>query len=406
MAMNSMSISQASTLLNAIVKQATGQTAQAVINDAADLVSVAQTALLTGYDPIFNAVSQVWSRTVFSSRPYTTKFGDLEISLGAYGNAIRKLSAVSGLMLDDDQYKWPVAYDATGHSGNPLGNGQSVDPYTIAKQEVLQTNFYGVAVYQQDYTIFRHQLKTAFSDAAEFASFNQLNMQERSNDREQFREQVGRVLQLNLIGALIDEAQETRVVKLLTEYNELTGLTLTAQDVYKPENFPAFIRWMYSRVNTIAKMMGERSQQYQTVINNKPVLRHTPIQNLRVALGTSFYEQVNSMAIPDTYNPQDLSLPQFNPVNYWQSIDEPTGINMKPTYTDNTGAVKTASVAVKKANVVGIMHDENAIGYSIADSWAAPSPFNQKGGYWNESYHEEYKTISDCTEKAVVLLLE
>ena len=271
---------------------------------------------------------------------------------------------------------------------------------------MLQTNFYGVAVYQQDYTVFRHQLKTAFSDAEDFASFNMLNMQERSNDREQFREQVGRVLQLNLIGALIDEAQETRVVKLLTEYNELTGLTLTAQDVYKPENFPAFIRWMYSRVNTIAKMMGERSQQYQTVINNKPVLRHTPIQNLRVSLGTSFYEQVKSMAIPDTYNPQDLSLPQFKPVNYWQSIDNPTGINMKPTYTDTAGAVKTASAAVEKENVVGIMHDENAIGYSIADSWAAPSPFNQKGGYWNESYHEEYKTISDCTEKAVVLLLE
>ena len=105
MAMNSMSISQASTLLNAIVKQATGQTPQAAINDAADLVSVAQTALLTGYDPIFNAVSQVWSRTIFSARPYTTKFNDLEMSLGAYGNAVRKLSAVSGLMLDDDQYK-------------------------------------------------------------------------------------------------------------------------------------------------------------------------------------------------------------------------------------------------------------------------------------------------------------
>lgn len=406
MAMNAMSISQASTLLNAIVKQATGQTPQAAINNAADLVSVAQTALLSGYDPIFNAVSQVWSRTIFSSRPYTTKMGDLEMSLGAYGNAVRKLSAVSGLMLDDQQYQWPVAYDATGHSGNPLGNGESVDPWKINKQEVLQTNFYGTAVYEQDYTVFRHQLKTAFSNAGEFSSFNQLNMLERSNDREQFREQVGRVLQLNLIGALIDEGQAPRVVKLLTEYNDLTGLSLTAQDVYKPENFPAFIRWMFSRINTIAKMMSERSQLFQTVINSKAVLRHTPIQDLRVALATSFHEQIKAMAIPATYNPQDLSLPQFKPVNYWQSIDKPTSINMKPTYTDSTGAVKTASTAVENANVIGVMHDSNAIGYSVADSWAAASPFNNKGGYWTETYHEEYKTISDVTEKAVVLLLE
>lgn len=405
MAMNTMTISQASTLLNAVVKQATGQTPNANIANANDLVSVAQTALLTGYDPIYNAVSQVWSRTVFSTRPYTTKMGDLEISMSAYGNAVRKLSAVSGLMVDDAQYLWPVAYDATGHSGNPLGNGESVDPWKISKQDVLQTNFYGVAVYEQDYTVFRDQLKVAFENAEEFMRFNAMNMQERSNDREQFREQVGRVLQLNMIAAIIDEASAPRVVKLLTEYNNLTGLSLDQQSVFQPENFPAFIRWMYARINTLGKLMSERSMQYQTVINNKAVLRHTPIADLRVALATSFYEQIKSMAIPVTYNTRDLSLPQFKEVNYWQSIDSPLEIDVTPTYTGADGAVKTGSQTTNSF-VVGILHDRDAMGYAIANSWAGVSPFNQKGGYWNETYHESYKTISDNTEKAVVLLLE
>lgn len=405
MAMNSMAISQASALLNAIVKQATGQEAIGAINSPADIVSVAQTALLTGYDPVYNAVSQVWGRTIFSSRPVRTKFNDLEMDLGRYGNAIRKLSAVSGLMVDDKQFLWPVAYDAVGHAANPLGNGGSIDPYKITKQEVMQTNFYGTAVYEQDYSVFKTELDSAFRDADEFGRFMALKMQERSNDRETFREQVGRVLQLNMVGALIDEAQAPRVVKLLTEYNTRTGLTLDQQTVFQPDNFPSFVRWMYSRINTLAKLMSERSQYYQTVIGGKAILRHTDVSNLRVALSTTFLEMIRAMAIPVTYNPNDLSLPQFREVNYWQSIEKPLEIDVTPTYTDTNGAVKQGA-EVTNSFVVGLLHDRDAIGYSIVNSWNAATPLEIHGGYWNESWHEFYKSISDNTEKAIVLLLE
>lgn len=403
--MNDMTFSQAATLLNAVVKQATGQTPAANIATPADLVAVAQTALKTGYDPILNAVSQVWSRTIFAARDYRTKFDELEMSLQRYGNAIRKISPVSGLMGDDQRYTWPVAYDAVGHSGNPLGNGESVDMYKINKQDVLQTNFYGTAVYEQDYTIFKDQFDAAFSSADEFMRFNAMNMTERNNDRESFRENVGRVLQANFIGGLIDENQTTRSINVLTAYNDATGASLTVETIYQPENFIAFIRWLYAYINTLAKMMSERTQMYQTIINNKPILRHTGKENLRVALATQFCEQIKSMVASNIYNPGDLSLPQYKEVNFWQTPETPLSVDITPVYTDNTGAVKNGS-EVKKAMVIGLIHDVDALGYARVNPWSATTPLNIKGGYWNETYHETIKTISDNTEKAVVLYIE
>ena len=68
--MNEMNISQASAVLNKIVQQATGQATIANIQTPEDFVFVAQTALKAGYDPVINAISQIWSRTIFANRPY------------------------------------------------------------------------------------------------------------------------------------------------------------------------------------------------------------------------------------------------------------------------------------------------------------------------------------------------
>lgn len=403
--MNEMNFTQAATLLNVVVKQATGQTVQTTISTPGDLVSVAQTALKTGYDPVFNAISQVWSNTVFSTRDYRSKFNELEMALTRYGNAIRKLSPVAMAVEDDQRYKWPVGYDAVDHSGNALGNGESVDMYKINKQETLQTNFYGTAIYGQSYTIFKDQLDAAFSNADEFIRFNAMHMAERKNDLESYKEGAARALQANLIGAIIDEAQAPRVVKLLTEYNTATGLSLDRQTVMQPENYSSFIRWMYARINTLAKLMSERSNAFQTVINAKPILRHTNVQNMRVALATSFYEQIKAMAQSVTFNQGNLVLPQFVEVNYWQSIDKPLSINITPVYTDTTGAVKNGTQTTNEF-VIGVIHDRDALGYAMVNQWAARTQMNTKGGYWNEDYHATVKTIMDMTEKAVVLLLE
>lgn len=402
---NTFTIEQASTVLNNIYEQVTGKQLTAVTGTS-DFVSVAQSLLLTGRDPVLNALSQMWSRTIFAYRDYRSAFNSLEMDIDRYGNAVRKLSPVSRAMQDDESFLYPVAYDAVNHSANPYGDGVSVDMWKIAKQKVQQMNFYGTAVYQQRYTIFKDQFDNAFSSADEFGRFNAMMMTERNNEKEQYKEAVGRGIQLNFIGALIDEAQTDRVVHLLTEYNQATGQTLTAQTVMQAANFVPFMRWVWARIKTLIRLMGNRSNRFQTVVNNEPVLRFTRPENMRVAILSQAYDQIETMVMSDTYHDDYLKGITFESVDFWQSIDTPDSINVTPVYTDAVGAVKTASAAVTKTGVFGILHDRDALGYSMVNSWSAVTPLNIDGGYWNESYHARIKTIQDNTEKAVVLLLD
>ena len=404
--MNDMTFTQAATVLNGVVEQLTGQTALTTIATPEDFVTVAQTTLKGGYDPVINAIAQLWGRTIFAYREYRGKYEGMRMELDRFGNATRKLSVAAAGMADDESYLWPVTYDAVNHPLDPLGNGSSVDMFTINKPDVLSTMFYGTAVWQQTFTIFRDQFDAAFRYADEFARFNTMILQERLNDRESFREAVARGLQANMIGALIDEADTYRVIHLLTEYNADTGLSLTAQSVYQPANFPAFIKWVYAKIRTIARMFGERSAMYQTIVNNKMILRHTPADRLRIAVIAPAMDQIAAMVKSDTFHDNYLENATWEAVNYWQSIQDPMDIDITAVYTDTNGTVAQAGSAVQSSVVFGFIHDKDALGYSYVNEWNAVTPFNSRGGYWNEDYKARVKTISDNTEKAAVLLLD
>lgn len=403
---SAMVVQQAATLLNAVVAQQTGQAVLGNIANNADFISAAQTALLTGKDPVINAISQVWKRTVFAARPYNQPLASLAMTMDRYGNALRKLSPEAANMQDNEAFLYPAAYDAS--QTDPFGDGQSVDMYKIKKQKVLQTNFYGSSTYEQWYSIFERQFDVAFSGAEEFVQFMSMLATERRNDRERFEESKARLLQLNYIAALLDENNSDRVVHLLTEYNTLTGLTtpLTAQTVMQPGNFEAFIRWMYSRIRTLVGMMRSSSQKFQTVITGHTVLRHTDPENCRVALYRPFLEMIRSMVLSNLYRADMMTLPTYEAIDFWQSIDTPQGINTTPVYTDSTGAVKTAAAAVTNDTVIGVIHDRDALGYALLDDRVLVSPYNIAGEYWNEKYSARMMAITDVTEKGLVLCLD
>lgn len=399
---NELSFNQVATILNEVQKQATGQSALAATNTA-EFVTAATTTLKAGVDPVLNALSQVLTRTIFSVRPYRRKFGIVEVSESAYGNHIRKLQIADKPLADDVRYKWPVAYDST-KVNNPTGDGYGVDQQIINKPQVLQTNFYGANVWSDSYTLFKDQLDNAFRGPAELGSFVSAVVQNITDKLESVRENMGRACVANFIGGIVDAADGTRAIKLLTEYNALTGLKLTAQDVMKPENYAPFIRWALSRIMTVSDMMTERSNLYQTVVNDMPIMHHTPKDKQKLMLLAGPRNMMVTNAIADTYHDELLSLGGFEAVNFWQSIETPDSINVTPGYIDSTGAAKTGG-AVSQAGVFGVLFDEEALGYATTQQWATPAPFNARGGYTTTWLHETQRLWNDHTEKGVIFLL-
>ena len=402
MSVNTLNFEQVSTVLVSLVKQATGQTVLTP-TDTGSFVSVGQILLRADRDAVMNAISNVLARTIFAIRPYNAKMTGLMMDTFRWGGMMRKLSIAESDWQDDPAYEWPALFDA--NQTPPTGDGEAIDPWTIKKPNILQTNFYGASVYFDEMTIFEDQLETAFSGPEQLGSFLSLLMTNLSNRLEHSNENIRRGLVANAIGAIIDEGQTDRVVHLLTEYNTQTGLSLTATTVYQPDNFPAFMKWVYSRVAQISDLMTERSLKYQTVITGKPVLRHTPVQDQRIYMYSPIRHDIDARVLADTFHDSYLRYADVESVNFWQSINTPDTVNVTPAYTSTAGALVTPQSAVSQANVFGLMFDRDMMGMTLLDQRVLSTPLNTKGLYRNIHVHCKQRVVFDNTEKGVVLLL-
>lgn len=411
---------QASTLLASVVSQATGANVMRPTN-VGEFVSVATTAIKNGYDPVMNALTQMWGRTIFAVRPYSAKFRGLEMDLDRWANVTRKISFADKPIEDDQRFIWPAGYDSTQSPAN--GDGYSVDMWKIHKDDPLQTQFYGQSVYQDCRTEFVNSLDSAFRSPEEFMRFNAAAVQNRQNKLEQYRENVGRAVLINLIGSIYYIASSVaplgdagRCIHLVTEYNTELGLSgndaLTAATVMQPNNYPAFMRWVYARIATLMDLLSCRSSLYQTTVNGKVINRHTDAANSRMYILSKYLHEMDSMARSVTFHEDLLKLADVEGVPYWQSIKAPASVDLANviSLTGADGSVITSALAAGSTalpNVFGVIFDKDAIGYSFVNrfDWATPG-INAAGGYYNTFHHANVRTIQDTTEKSVLLLLD
>ena len=403
MSVNTMTFQQIATVLNSIVTQATGQN-QITPTNTAEFVSVGQIALNANRDAVMNAISNVISRTIFAIRPYSAKFAGLEKDLPRWGGYMRKLSIADSDWADDEAYKYPVTYDANQTPADGLGG--TVDQWKIKKPNVLQTNFYGQSIYADHVTITEDQLETAFRSPDELGSFLSLIMTNLSNRLEMSNEGLRRGLVCNAIGAMKAENKAERNIHLLTEYNTLTGNTYTAADIYTPSVFPGFMKWMYARVAELTDLFTANSTMFQTVITGKPILRHTPLEMLRVYMYSPMLRQMEARVLADTYHDGFIRYSDVEALPYWQSIQTKDTVKVTPVYTGTDGTVVTAGSAVTVENVVGLIFDRDAMGMTILDSRVLSTPVNTKGLYRNIHVHAKQRVVFDSTEKCALLTLD
>lgn len=391
MAVNDLTITDVGTILTSIAKQATGASTLSV-NNTKDFITVAQTALKVGYDPLIASISQVLSKTIFSIRPYYRKFAGINVSNQQFGNITRKLN-----ISDKD---WET------DNRLPLTDDASVDMYKVIKPSILQTNFYGANKYQRHITIFKDQLDTAFASPDEFGRFITMVMQNATDVIEQGHETLARSVIANFIGGILaDEDNGTRTIHLLTEYNELTGQTLTAETVYQADNFGNFMKFVVARIKSLSAMFTERTQLYQTQVTGKPITRHTPYRNQKLYLFSPTQYLTETAVLSDLYNDQYMKLMDFERVNFWQNPNSPDALNVMPIYLKSDGTLTSPTAAVNEPHVFGVLFDDEALGYTVVNQWSATTPFNAAGGYSNVYYHFTDRYWNDFTEKGVVLLL-
>lgn len=388
MSVNTMSFEDASAILNNIRQQVTGESSLAPVNTA-DFVAVGTTLLQSGYDPVLNAITQMVTKTIFSIRPYSRKFGGIKVDSEMWGSIVRKLAIADKAWEPNEEFD--------------LVDGQSIDHYKVSKPDVLELKFYGAEDFSKHYTIFKDQLNNAFSGPAEFGRFMSMVVQNVSDMIEQNFESIARMIIANYVGG--KKVADNGVIHLLTEYNAETGLSLTATTVFAPANFGDFMKWVYARIDTLTSLMTERSNKFQIQVTGKEITRHTPYEYQKVYLYAKLMNDMKARVLSSTFNYGFIEYADVEEVNYWQSIDTPMAIDVTPNYLDTDGSIKTGATQ-NITNLVGVIFDREALGYTVMNEWSATTPLNASGGYWNTFYHFLMKWWVDYSEKGIILLLD
>lgn len=380
-------------IVNEVAQQAMGAKAITVI-DNTGLIALGNAVLSTDAtkNNFINALTDRIGRTIVSFREYHSHFPDFERDSIEWGNILQKLKIAMPDAEEDQSYN--------------LVDGTSVDQYKINKAEVNQLLFTSETPWQTHITVHLEALEKAFIDTSAMGAFISGMFGEVQNRIELAMENLSMDCVNNYIAEVITRKTDrpSRVINLVTEYKDNTGVdhTTTPLDALDDEDF---LKFVIRRINSLSSTFEYMSVNiyndtgiYEGTGNSSAYTRHTPKSEQKLML---FIDMVNSLKTninSKAFNMEQVAIDiPFMTVPFWQSMKNPSEINIKPT--------STPTKPVNQSLVMGILYDREAMGTFKKKYNSITSPVNAAGQYYNVFYHMITMYYNDLTENAVVFLL-
>lgn len=408
----------AHTLMNLLVKEATGQdgTIQAV--DSSTFVSAGEQVLATGMENTLNALSLVLGRTFMAVRPYDAKLRIINaINSGAYTSRMRKISfyfresQASGDWNTQSYTNLAMDYD------NGDNSNSSTPSMWVQNQPVpLELNFAGRSVWEDSTTVYEYQVKQAFRSEEEFSSFVAGILTEKGNDIESQKEAFNRMTLLNYIGGVYDlnagGFMPGSAVDLVAAFNAKFGTSYTGSDL-RGAHLKEFLEFFVATVKNTSLVLENRSSNRHwspaKTINgvNYKLLRHTPKDRQRLILYAPLFNDARAMVMPDIFQPGYLDIPEHEEVLYWQNENVPFGVSVTPAIPDpvNPSTGQIAGNAVALDYVVGVLYDADALMIDYQLDAQAVTPLEARKHYRNIWWTFSKNAINDFTENGVVFYM-
>lgn len=366
-----MNTNQIFQIVNDVNSQAYGQTALAVV-DAQGLVALGNTVLssTTNTEAFLNTLAQRIGKTIIDFRRYQNRLADMVLDDFEYGAILQKIKIHMPVAEADESYD--------------LTNGQSVDHYKVSKPVVDQKLFVTRTPYQFRITLQREHLKEAFTSPEAMGGFLAARFGEVQNAIDLSLENLGRLTINNMI------AESTHEVKLVTEYNAETGETLTAATALHSKEFLAYA---ISRINETFDIM----QNMTALFNDGSVERFTPREDMRVKLLSKFVRRAETVVQYAAFNEELVRVDKtYEKMAFWQSAQTPDSISIERASDGTETSIE---------NIIGIVHDRDALGMYRRDEFVLTTPMNASGAYLNQVWHEKQLWFNDLSENFVYFTL-
>lgn len=381
------------TIVNEVASQAMGSKLISVV-DNADLIALGNTIL--GSDAtknnFINALTDRIGRTIVSFRAYHSHFPDFERDAIEWGNILQKLKIAMPDVEEDQSYN--------------LVDGKSVDQYKINKANVNQLLFTTETPWQTHITVHLDSLEKAFVDSNAMGAFISGMFGEVQNRIELAMENLSMDCVNNYMAEIFTSQEDTsqRVVKLVTEYKDKTGVDHTETPT-EALNDEEFLKYVVRRINTISTTMeymthGTYNTAPDGTTSTKGYTRHTPKSEQRMMLFIDLVNALKTNINSKAFNMEQVAIDiPFQTVPFWQSMKTPSSIFIKPAsgQGEDTG--------VNESLVMGILYDREAMGTFKKKYKSLTSPVNAAGQYYNVFYHMITMYYNDLTENAVVFQL-
>lgn len=382
-----MNVQQVYELLNQITGELTGQE-NLVTNDLTNVVDVG-TAIFnaSSVDNYVKSLINKVGKVIAVNRPYRPPYPNIKREAWEYGSVLQKLRCAI-----------PAA------EANPSWNlvsGEGANQFLFTPPTVTQQFWNSKTTYDISMSFTEMQVKESFNSRSELMAF--IGMIENAIQTSKTIKEKGLAEQAisNFMGEKI--YNNNGVVHLVTAYNAAynpaTPIT-AATALYDP----SFLRFASVQM----MLHKDRLKDASNVFNMGTVPTFTPEEYLHVVVLAEFSKSVEAYMTADTYHDTMVALPNYDTVNFWQSIKDT--VEGTTTYYDfaTTSSIQIKTSAnhnVTKGGIVAVMFDRDAI-MLCNENDRVTTAYNAKQEFVNNFYKFDISLFNDVAENGIVFVLD
>lgn len=320
---------------------------------------------------------------IFVNRLYAGGVPSVLMDSWEYGSVVEKISA--DMPEADENDSWN------------LQDGQTYSQDTFYQPKVSAKFFNSKVTFDVKLSFTTEQVKESFSNVNELNGF--ISMLETGVKNSMTVKLDGLIMRTinNMTGQILNSANGLQKVNLLTEYNTVSGQTLTANKALMDKDFLKF-------ASLTIKKYQARITKMSTLFNAGGKARFTTTDNLHTVLLSDFADSAEVYLLSDTYHNDTVSLPNHETVPYWQgsgtsyAFDDISKIDVKIDAGNKTPK------QVTQTGILGVMFDTNALGVSNLNQRTTTS-YNARAEFYTNYYKMDAGYFNDLNENFVVFYI-
>ena len=390
-----MEVKQIYTLINSVSSEVLGKT-DIVKDDLTGVVDLGNEVFNQGaVDNYVKSLVNHIGKVIFVNRPYAGKIPSVLMDAWEFGSVLEKISAEIPAATENDTWN--------------LTDGHEYKQDIFHKPVVSAKFFNSKVTFEVPVSITERQVKESFSSAAQLNGF--LSMIYSAVEKSMTIKTDALIMRTinNMIGETLfaDAAKFTpsgktlsyasastvRCVNLLYLYNQAKGTKLTADKCLTDGDFIRFASYQMG-------LYADRLQSISTLFNVGGKERFTPKDALHTVLLSDFAKGAQAYLYADTYNKEQVLLPNAETIASWQGSGQDYGF----AHTSAINIKTSGNHEISIGGVLGVMFDRDALGVCNLDKRVTTN-YNAKAEFFNNYYKFDAGYFNDTNENFVVFFV-